>query len=508
MIPSCIGRMLFLLLLIPVSALASERGRASAPLPLGHWAYESLERFTQQDSTLSFALETLPITRDDAAQLVERLSSIDLSLHEGLRNVREALQREFRSELRAQIPYREIAGIRIAPTIVKLRTSLIRASRSQRPNVDQYSRYNFNKGSNFGHSIELGMTLNDRVLLYVSPAALIDDSGSKIHMEQWRVQAHFLGFDAELGRSTASWGPGVRGNFVVSANAPPTTMFRLSRQGRSINGAILVSRDSDHDPSVVPGTMVAAHLDWTIRKRLTVGASVASIVSQLSPSEIVAPNLDNSSDNRLTELTASLYLSPTIKVYGVTAGDDFFRENFPKRLVPWGRRSAFMAGIYLSDLLGEGSTSLRVEYARLKEELAGEDWYVHRRYDYIRRGWIIGHPMGRHLTGGFQRTRERDLYVRISHQWNSRFHVGLTYDKQTSDVRQPLPISGVANPFIDLDDAVSFVGIDARYHHGRHWMLTARATWFGVLQIARINKATWVTDQDRIFRVGIGYSLQ
>ncbi|MBT5877146.1 MAG: hypothetical protein HOH43_27240 [Candidatus Latescibacteria bacterium] len=418
-----------------------------------------------------------------------------------------SLQREFRSELRSQRPYREIAGIRIAPSVVKLSTTLIRASRTQRPNVDQYGRYTFNKGSNFGHSIELGLTLNDRVLLYVSPAALIDDSGSKIHMEQWRVQTRLLGFDAEVGRSTASWGPGVRGNFVVGANAPPTTMFRLSRQGGSLNGALLVSRDSDHDPSVAPGTMVAAHLDWTIRKRLTIGATVASIVSQFSPSEIVAPNLDNSNDNRLTELTASLYLSPTIKVYGVTAGDDFFRENFPKRLMPWGRRSAYMAGVYLSDLIGEGSTSLRVEYARLKEELFGEDWYVHRRFDYIRRGWILGHPMGRHLASGFQRTRERDLYVRISHQWNSRFHFGLTYDKQTSDVRQPLPISGIANPYIDLDDAVSFVGADARYHHGRHWILTARATWFGVLQIAKVNRSTWVTDQDHIFRVGVGYSL-
>lgn len=492
------------------SALAGSR-RPSSDIPLHHWVYDALDQFAGLDSTVVPALDNKPLTREDVAEIVARLKQWPTIMTPGLRMTLASLAREFARELDRQggSDRLHLGPVRVDRSYCSVRVPFIRATRSLQKNIDPYTRYEFQRGSNFGAEIDVGITINDRVLLFLSPSLLANESGIQGRMEQWTARTRVWGIDAEVGRTSVSWGPGYRGNFVLSDNAPPATMLRISRHGSAISGTFLVSRESDHDPTVTAGTMVGVHLDWTIRHRLTIGASATSIFSDLTLSKFFAPNLTNPDDNRVAEITGSLYLTPTIKLYGVTAGDDFFRENFPKRIIPWGRRSAYLAGIYLGDVLHDGTTDLRVEVAHLKEELQGEHWYIHSRYDYLRRGWIMGHPMARFITlpGGGDRTKELDVFVRLTHRWSDRSWAGVAYDRQTADVRRPLPIRGIPNPNIDLDDAVSFLAVEASHQLGRRWTWAFTGTWYGTLQLVKGSGATWGTTMDRVIQVNVMYRV-
>jgi len=258
--------------------------------------------------------------------------------------------------------------------------------------------------------------------------------------------------EIEWGKDSFWWGPGYHGALLISNNARPFEMFRISNPraaalpwifrylGPFRYTLFLSELDkeaaSEHPPN---SKLFGARLDFRPHPQLELGLSYLAHfggdrpgIEGLDLSDylyILCSNECRSGDKRDSNKQAAIDVALTIPnisdVVPVTDSVRLYAE--------WGGedqditpdRRAYLLGITFNDVFTADGLKLRTEYARLSPESVPGAWYSHSIWTMKHDGRVFGHHAG---------TDSDDLFIELSHILKDTFLYYLAFDKERSGI--------------------------------------------------------------------------
>jgi len=231
-------------------------------------------------------------------------------------------------------------------------------------------------------------------------------------------------FELQLGKDNLWWGPGRYGALMISDNAPSWDMLKLSAHyGKfrftSFTG-ILRSRLGDK--------YISGHrLEALVFPKLLLGIQEVQVyanrfeIHNLNPvtiyffSEVPLEEASGINDNMLAGLTFELLPVKNLKLYGELMIDDLQMQEMPN-IRYWANPFGILFGVYYVDPFGFDNTDLCMEYVFVNQFA-----YTHAvpitRYQHD--DYVIGHWLGPDAD---------DLRCDISHHLSNRLSLKLTYE--------------------------------------------------------------------------------
>lgn len=212
-------------------------------------------------------------------------------------------------------------------------------------------------------------------------------------------------FELMLGKDNISWGPGRRGNLLVSANPLPTDMIQIKAQygGVGFNAFTAILR------SEVDSKYISAHrLDFDLWGKGSLGIAESLVfgrrfevrylnpltiylASELNTETVINGQREISPDNTSISGTLDLHLIPNVEFYGELLIDDFVANYGLASFRNWGSKLGIQLGGYWVDPGAMRNTELRLEYTFINQFA-----YTHRfsinQYTHFDR--LIGHEIG------------------------------------------------------------------------------------------------------------------
>lgn len=431
------------LVLLAFSALPSPAS-VSTNVPLNHWSYGAVEKLADYGLIDSSLLMTKPLSRLEMARHVgqaqDALDFMD-EAPEVLTAILERLTREYRGEL-TQLGVRE--GSYNGKTCFKpLEDPYVRyLYAGHMPDLENRRGDVFQRGSNWRAGFASRGTLFDTFAFYLHPEyAGPAESDNDVDLVEGYGKVQIGSIELEAGRDSLWWGPGHHGSILMSNNARPLDMLKITNPQPILLPWIfralgplraewfLARLEADRD--YPHANLSGIRLNIKPHPQVEFGASRVAIFGghgqpaldffdYLKPLAAVSEQVQN---NQLAGFDGSLLiplprngLLRSIKLYVDAAGEDE-SGYFPTK---WGD----LLGVQLNDLFKTGRTDLRVEYADDLVPGYPNVFYTHglytSGYTYERR--VIGHHMG---------TESRDLFVQLSHYLRNDLIVDLAYDRHT-----------------------------------------------------------------------------
>ena len=293
-------------------------------------------------------------------------------------------------------------------------------------------------------------------------------------------------FELLFGKDNVGWGPGRRGNLLLSANPLPMDMIQIkAKYGKAGFNAFTGILESDIDSKYLAGH----RLDFNLWDRGNVGIAETLVFGQRFEARFLNPltiyqvselygdtEIDGqrvqSPDNVLFGSDLAWNLFPKVEVYGELMIDDFVPNHGLDSFRNWGAKFGILAGGYWVDPFSLEDSELRVEYAFINQYA-----YTHRfpinQYTHFDR--IIGHEIG---------TDADDLWIRFQHWLTDTITATLTYELERHGegrVTRPHPqdapredkwefLSGIA-------ETTHSVSINARHHTVGRFLLDGEYTF-------------------------------
>lgn len=265
------------------------------------------------------------------------------------------------------------------------------------------------------------------LFLYLKPL-LSAAGGTRAVLHQGYLRLEVKGLDLEVGKESLWWGPGHHGGLLLTNNAEPLTMVRVTNPHpvllpwvfgylgpfRVDAFASRLERDRDVPEPYFTGMRVNFTPHPLVELGLTrtiimggegrPGMNLKRFWDILFGEHILADGQDLS--DSLSGVDLRLIL-PKIQVYGEVGGEDL-EGGLPAR-------PAHLVGLYLPDL-GRG-LDFRVEYADIHHKA----WYRHGVYTsgYTYQGRLLGH----HLGGG-----GGDLFLEVGMMKGRRLNGTINFD--------------------------------------------------------------------------------
>lgn len=433
---------LFLLLVVPCGY-----GAVAVNLPLDDPAYPLLEKLVSSHLTFANALTVKPITRLYAAHLIaeaiaQRQRELETAQRQApfLDDVLEYLTSRFKRELQ-EIGFlyrpRRPGPVFLAPLVeLKLDTvgavnQFVQRDRSgQTPNLQGV--FGLNEGFSYGDDLTVRARAVSWVTLWEHVAAYLESDVSvrsdpllgdtfEAGLHKGYFKASYVNLELAFGRDTLWWGPASQGDLVVSNNAPPFEMVKLSTP----------------QPFRLPGLyrdlgewQVAYFLARLEAQRDFAHALLSGLRVTFQPAALVTFGVTNafqafgSGGVQLSTLDYLKHLFvPTLdaagrSVNGLVAYDVVLSLPFIRAMpllegvqVYWQRgqdntknvRGVLGGGNILGGVLDGGRWDLRFEFVETRD--AGPVWYTHPTYSsgFAFKQFIIGHPIGGAAQGFFGR---------------------------------------------------------------------------------------------------------
>jgi len=435
-----------LLILSAGGALANSM---SAPLPLDSWVYPALDKLAGTGLIDSSLQGSRPYTRLEAARLTlearqhARADKAPRAIFESL----DRLETELREQI-AELGPRDGAS---TPTYLKpLRSASFSYLFQEGENsgitgtdARQFSLNFNNLGIDYAehHNGELVFSgegrLADTLLLYWRPQLQINEGQDEADFRLLQGTLAFgLGpMEVSVGRQSLWWGQGRHGSLMLTNNAAPLDMLRITnpqplllpwifKRLGPFRFDVFWSR-LEKERAVPEPWFAGLRLDFKPLPNLEIGASRTVIFGGEGRPDIDladfltilgGKNLIGGEDtsNQLAALDLSLRL-PFLwgaQFYGEWGGEDEaggFVSNH-----------AYLAGLYLPQLEPSGRVSLRLEYADLSHLAANAPaWYRHGIYKsgYTYQQTILGHHSGgaaKDLFSELQFSLPSDLLLSLS----------------------------------------------------------------------------------------------
>jgi len=423
----------------------------SPNIPPANWVYEYLESLEARGFITSGLLSTRPFSRLEGARLTgEALNiwnSLPVDRQEGMRSVSlmlKRLEREFQGD---QITYGYFKPVD---------TAYLKYLYNN--NTPDHLNTNHNgdildEGHNVRIGISSGLKLWDTMSFYITPEFREEEDNSEWDLIQAYGILSLYNVELEIGREPMWWGPGVHGGLLLTHNATPFDMIRLtsqkpfllpwflSRLGPLKPTLFVTELEKDRD---FPHTkLMGMRLDFrplpsfrfalsrTImfggegRKRLSAGDWIKVLIANdnsehsLSSGTLFRSIMSVDFSWRVTGLNSSLPLNGA-KLYGEIGAEDSSGNGWPKE-------KAFLAGILVEDPFLLRGTNLRLEWATTAKNTKHQAWYSHGVYTsgYTYKGNIIGHHMGADAD---------DLVARVEHLTGGGIRIGVETDVERKGV--------------------------------------------------------------------------
>lgn len=305
--------------------------------------------------------------------------------------------------------------------------------------------------------------------------------------------------EIEVGRDSMYWGQGYSGTLVLSNNAAPLEMVKISNPETTILPWIFkyfgpfkytifcAKMESDRVPS--DPYYSGFRLNFKPLSWLEIGYGTTVMfdgkgVTQLSAFDyfktitgIGFGQKNNSNQQGAFDLRVQLPFLWNAQFYVEYGGEDSGGTEYPEEYFGFGD-IAYMFGIYFPNITPDGKTDLRLEYASNDHRVDTTPgfWYGHTRY---RSGdtydqMIIGHHMG---------PDAHDFFGRVTHYFRNDLNMGLDYEH----IERGLSLGRA----LELTNSV---GTDVTYDINSRWTVSLRYA-YGFVSNYNLHEGKEVDDQ-------------
>lgn len=452
------------------SCIPTSNAEVSVNVPVGHWPYNAIDKLTSLGLIKSHMLTTRPVTRLEMARLVrEGKSNFDAkidTLGPGPNNIAKSILSRLESEFDPEI---------------QVLTGTAKTSTYLKPLEDTYLSYHHSKeGFSFendrgreysdGSSFKAGLSSHGILFkhfgFYINPEfrysnEQFGDRDYRLSLMEGYGKLEWYNIELEMGRDSMWWGPGRHGSLILTDNAKPFDLIKISNPKPVVLPWLLRHlglvrfnafwAKLERSRYVPEPEFMGFRLDVKPFPFLELGASrtillggkgdkAAKGVADLSFSDwlklLGGQNLGGSLDtDQIAGMDAVLHLEDiyrflpifnTLDLWGELYGEDE-AAHLPSR-------NGFVLGIRLGDLFLTGRTNLFIEHADNVIHGHPNFWYNHHVYKsgYTYYGRIMGHEMG---------SEARDTMVGIEHYLKPDIIVTLNYIRQKRGVSSKAPES-------------------------------------------------------------------
>jgi len=388
---------------------------ASTYLPVDDEFYDILHRLEAEGVIQSGLLTTKPLSHKEIARLVfeaER-NSVDKSLF--IQRLVKTLKERFEDE---------IGDAKYIKPIDLFYGRYIYADSDIQALYYNNDGDHYEKGSNLrvGFSSRAGL---DWLSVYVNPEMRHSETDTDFIMKRAYGVLSFLGLDLQLGKDSQWWGPGYHGAILVTNNAEPMTMVRLTnpqpvllpwifRHLGPFRFVVFATRLEKERNDFPEPYLWGMRFNFKPHPYFEIGLQRTALLGGEGRSEDLGtwwksftgkgenvPGVE-AGDQRAgfdIKLTLPFKWQP-LQLYAEAAGEDE-AGGLPYK---W----AYLTGIYLPRIFNLERISMRAEYATTHVEGSPNVWYTHGIYTtgYKYKGRVIGHHMG---------TDSKDIFLEISY---------------------------------------------------------------------------------------------
>jgi len=328
-------------------------------------------------------------------------------------------------------------------------------------------------GLNLRTKIRGWVEIGDMLALSIEPAMRASEDEMDLDLEEICFKVGIGNLEMGFGRDTLWWGPGYHGSMLLSNNAYPLPMLKLSNQRpyklpwllkemgdwnsvffisrleekRVISEPYLVGMRTEYNPfsyftfgmsrTIILGGEGRPHLSLSDYVRIFRAAGRTEFKEgKLNTDQLAAFDFTLRLPRSQQEFFKWL---SNIELYWEYAGED--------RFAPWENEApGYLLGIYTPDLFRFNGLDFRAEYAK-----TGSSWYTHGTYGtgYRYKGSILGHHMA---------TDAQDIFLMLSKDFENNIKANFTLDVERQGVslsnvqrKLELGINFALAPFEDKD---------------------------------------------------------
>jgi hypothetical protein len=408
----------------------------SINLPLDDPAYPLLEKLVSSNLTFRNALTIKPITRLYAARLIaealqQRRHEWDTARRQDpfMDQTLQYLASRFKQELRQIGFFYQLRrpGPFVLTPLDELQLDLVGAHNQfvHRSNLTTNLQgvFGLNEGFVPGNDFSLRLrasswgTLWNHLAVYVEPEVIgrtdpILGGHFDFNLHKGYLKASYANLELAFGRDTLWWGPASQGDLVLSNNAPPLNLFKLSTPlpfrlpwvygdlGKWQVAYVIARLEDDR---AIPHALLSAlriafqpvsYLQFSFTSAFQAfGEGGVSLDALDFVAKHFAPELDPHGRAINSLLAYDVVLSlPLVRELTFLQGVKFYwqRGNDNRSEA----RGLLGGGNILGGMIDGGRWDLRVEFAETRDN--GAVWYTHPTYQsgFAFKQFILGHPIG------------------------------------------------------------------------------------------------------------------
>lgn len=423
---------------------------SSANIQTEDYVYHDIERLEVKGLLKSQFLSTKPFGRLEALRLLKEAEDGLPGLDDGERAEAEELITRLKKRLEGKGaesgPYaRPVDGFYVGF-----------AHEGERPyflNVNNHGDV-FEKGSNLraGFSSEAGFS--DFLTFYLNPEYRLDQGSPRARLVRGYLLFDIKGLELLLGRDSMWWGPSEHGSLLISDNAKPFDMLKLSstspfklpwifeRIGWIKPTVFLTHLEEDRD--FPRANLLGMRLDFKPAMSFGFGVSRVFMFGGEGKGSLSFPDwvkvffAADDAEHKMSPINGNQLAS--IDAYYVYVNrNGYIPFSGIKLYTEWGAEDssgrtktpsnrANIYGALIDEPLWAKNFDMRVEWANTARHQAYTlKWYTHEIYKtgYTYEGRLIGH----HMAGDSQ-----DLFVRIQRHLENGAKLGIEADREWTDM--------------------------------------------------------------------------
>lgn len=441
----------------------SASGFVSVNVPLDHWSYNDIDKLIGMGLIDGSMMNTRPITRLEMARHIAEADEkfqarcSDAEPDEIIKGILDRLKKEFNQELAT---LENVDGEPLHDFVKPVENPYVKyLYANSKPEIENNHGDQFDEHSNLRAGFTARAQVLDNFALNVHPEYPWSSQGPDRDMKiiEGYGKVGIGSFEIEAGKDSMFWGPGQHGGMIMSNNAEPFKMIKISNPGpislpwifRSLGPVKIIwfFTQLNKDRPIPKPNLTGLRIEIKPHPAFEIGFSRTMIFGgEGRPSysfldylkafggsnEALSGNLDNDQlggfDGSLLLPVDSFLPAKSVKLYTEWTGEDE-AGGFPQDF-------GIIYGAKFYDIFKTGKTDLTIEHADNHDPSKPNVFYTHGVYraGYTYDGRIIGHYMG---------TDARDLFIRLTHYFSSNIIMGLQYDKQISNLSsRPQPTFG------------------------------------------------------------------
>jgi len=442
-----------------VALLCTATAYASVNIPIHSPFYEDLDILISQGAIISDLSSTKPFTRSEAGRLLAEAVEPDgkNALSSFSATILGRMAREYANEISEAKTHGSAPDTVIKPLDeFSFGYQFLDGPYSLFNNegIEQYD------GHNWVARFQSRGTLWNVFSWYIQPMVLYNqrfrnidgNDDTRLRLQKGYITCAIDNFEIEIGRDSLWWGPGYHGSLLISNNARPFDMIKLSnpratllpwifsRLGPFKYNMFLSELDEESDSGYPHDSkLFGLRFDFKPHPVFEFGVSYLCHFGGHRPDieglnfsdyiNILFSNECRDGDKRdsnkevaidaaitIPNISRLVPVAESVKVYVEWGAED---AGYPPD------KRAYLFGIAFYDLLTLSGVTLRSEYANLSPDHGPGTWYTHGLWPMQQDGRVFGHHAG---------TDSDDFFLGLSHRLTDRFTYEIGFDMERNGI--------------------------------------------------------------------------